>query len=274
MKQLFLILIASVAFLFCSAQKSSGDYKLIWADEFDKNGAPDPEKWGFQNGYVRNYEPQWYQPENASVADGYLVIEARKEKKVNPNYQAKSKNWKLNRSSAPYTSSSMTTKGKFDFQYGKVMMRAKIDIRQGMWPAFWLLGSNRDSMNWPASGEIDVMEYFRGNLYTNAVWEGRNGSAMSLTKLPVAKLGGDAWAKEFHVWEMEWDESSIVISVDNKVLNTIDLKKTVNKHKGNNPFHEKFYILLNLAMGQNWEKVPDSSLPAKFVVDYIRVYQK
>lgn len=255
-----------------AAQSIDKGYKLIWADEFNYEGAPDPKKWGYQNGYVRNYEPQWYQPENARVSKGYLTITAKKEKKVNPKFQKSSKNWKENRSSAPYTSANLTTKGKFGFRYGKVQMRAKIPVAKGMWPAFWALGDT--DVAWPAKGEIDIMEYFRGLLHANAVWEGRKGETWNIKKVPIASLGGKAWANQFHVWEMDWDENRIIISVDGRVLNTVDLRKTINAKKKNNPFHGEFYLLLNLAMGQNWEKVPDSSLPAEFVVDYVRVYQK
>jgi beta-glucanase (GH16 family) len=272
MKRTVLILVfLKLCTSFSFAQSSKG-YRLVWADEFNYTGAPDPSKWNCQTGFLRNYEPQWYQAENARVSGGFLTITAKKEKRVNPNFDRQSKNWKINRSSAPYTSASLSTKGKFDFRYGKVQMRAKIDIAKGMWPAFWMLGTKQ--VTWPANGEVDIMEYFHGNLHANAVWAGKNGEAWSIKKVPTSSLGGEAWAKEFHTWEMIWDESKIIISVDNQKLSTIDLSQTINHKTKENPFHNRFYLLVNLAMGQKWEKVPDSSLPSKFILDYIRVYQK
>jgi len=248
-------------------------YKLVWEDDFSKDGQPDPVKWDYEIGFIRNQEPQWYQPENASCKDGFLVIEAKKEKKKNPNYDPSSTDYRFNREYADYTSACLITKGKYAFKYGKVTMRAKIDIRKGMWPAFWMLGVNRGPVNWPACGEVDIMEYYRGTLLANAVWEGEQGSKWDTMKWPDNRLGGANWADDFHEWQLEWNEQQMIIFMDGKELNTIELDQTVNYHKGNNPLKEPFYLLLNLALGQGGEEIPEGNLPAQLIVDYVRVYQ-
>jgi serine acetyltransferase len=120
-------------------ERHRAGWRLVWHDEFNQAATcPDRAKWGFERGFVRNGELQWYQPENASCHDGVLVIEARQADKPNPNYRPNSTDWRENRASASYTSASMTSKRSFT--YGRFEMFARIDTRQGSWPAFWTLG--------------------------------------------------------------------------------------------------------------------------------------
>src|SRR5210317_1016852 len=107
-------------------------YKLVWADEFDKDGKPDPKNWVFEKGFVRNKELQWYQPDNATVKDGKLIIEGRRVKKPNPNYKEGSKNWKTSRKFITYTSSSLKTVGLQSWQYGRIEVKAKIITKSGL----------------------------------------------------------------------------------------------------------------------------------------------
>ncbi|WP_298708296.1 glycoside hydrolase family 16 protein [Chitinophaga sp.] len=255
-------------------QQDSSGYVLVWNDEFDADGRPDPAKWDYERGFERNREPQWYQPGNATCKDGFLTIEARKERVPNPNYDPASNDWKKNRQFAEYTSTSMITRGKFQFRYGRVTLRAKIDVRKGSWPAFWMLGANRANGGWPACGEVDIMEFYRGNLLANACWQGTDKTIWDETKWPVAAWGGEKWAEAFHEWELMWDENSMVISVDGKVLNTIDVAAAKNARRGNLPFREDFFLLLNVALGQGGEEIPDAHMPMRMVVDYVRVYQR
>ena len=134
------------------------DYELVWHDEFDKDGRPDPAKWNYEHGFVRNKEAQWYQPENAYCKDGMLIIEGRKEKHANPHYDPEGKNWQTTRKEAEYTSASLTTRSKFSWLYGRFEIRARFSPREGMWPAFWTLGVKE---KWPMCGEIDIMEYYQ-----------------------------------------------------------------------------------------------------------------
>lgn len=255
--------------------KTPSAMKLVWADEFEVNGAPDPQKWGFATGFVRNNEDQWYQPENASVKDGMLIIEARKEHKPNPNFKAGSKDWRTNRKFIDYTSASLTTSHTAAWTYGRFEMRARIDTQTGMWPAFWTVGKGQE---WPSSGEIDIMEYYRGKLLANFVWgtntrwKGKwNGSGKK-----IATFADPQWSQKFHVWTMDWDKNKITLSVDGEVLNTQDVNKTVNGDaEGRNPFRAPQFIILNLALGgQNGGDLSKTTFPAKFEVDYVRVYQE
>ena len=136
-------------------------YQLVWNEEFNYEGVPDPEVWTHEKGYVRNEEYQWYQPDNAVCSNGVLVISGQKEEnRKNPNYEPNSRDWRKNREFINYTASSIKTQGKKAFQYGRFEIRARIPTAGGSWPAIWTLG---ESMRWPFCGEIDIMEYYRIN---------------------------------------------------------------------------------------------------------------
>jgi beta-glucanase (GH16 family) len=253
----------------------SGDYLLVWADEFDKEGPPDPNNWTYERGFVRNEELQWYQPDNAYCRNGLLVIEARRERKANLSYDPNSRSWRLNRQYVEHTSACIKTRGLHNWTYGRFEMRGRIDTRAGLWPAFWTLGSAR---GWPGCGEIDIMEYYRGLLLANACWAGprRGATVWDDLKKPITEFADPDWSSRFHIWRMDWDEDFIKLYVDDQLLNTIDLSKTVNGTPDRaNPFHEPHYILLNLAIGGTSGGDPSQTeFPALFEVDYVRVYQK
>jgi beta-glucanase (GH16 family) len=256
-----------------AGQVSRPDDALVWADEFDKDGAPDPANWTYERGFVRNEELQWYQPDNARVEHGMLVIEARRERVVNPSFDAASSDWKRNRPAAEYTSASVTTRGLHTFTYGRFEMRARIDTRSGMWPAFWTVGA---SGPWPQNGEIDIMEYYRGMLLANAAWGGaaRGRAIWADTRTPIATFG-DGWSQQFHVWRMDWDERSIKLFVDGRLLNDVDLSRTTNQDgSGTNPFHRPHLIILNLAVGATGGDPAQTTFPARYEIDYVRVYER
>jgi beta-glucanase (GH16 family) len=281
MKYLFSILL-TFSIGICLAQESfdptKSGYVLVWQDEFEKGGKVDPTKWSFETGFVRNQELQWYQEDNAIVNDGILFITGKREAVPNPNYEAGSQNWKKSRKQADYTSASINTRGKFDFQYGMVEVRAKIDTSLGMWPAIWTLGIKNP---WPVNGEIDIMEYYRVNgeatILANAAWalEGQYRAKWDEAKIPFSdflKRDPD-WPAKFHVWRMEWTDQFIKIFLDDQLLNEVDLKETINPD-GFNPFHQPHYLLLNLAIGGNGGDPSGSFFPSEYLVDYVRVFQK
>jgi beta-glucanase (GH16 family) len=257
------------------ADSTSDGWKLIWADEFDKDGKPDPGNWGYEAGLVRNREFQWYQPDNAWCEKGRLIIESRRERKQNPNYDPKSRDWKASREYADYTSASLTTRDRRHWQYGRFEMRGKIDTRPGLWPAFWTLGARGE---WPSNGEIDIMEYYRGMLLANVAWgtEKRWVAQWDTVKKPISEFNDPDWSGKFHVWRMDWDDKFIKLYLDDLLLNTTDLKDTFNKNaEGKNPFHHPHYIILNLAIGgANGGDPSRTDFPARFEVDYVRVYQR
>jgi beta-glucanase (GH16 family) len=250
-------------------------YELVWADEFDRGREPDPKNWTYERGFVRNRELQWYQPRNARVAGGMLTIEARRERVQNPNFENGSTDWKRNREVAEYTSASLITKGLREWQYGRFEMRGRIDTRPGLWPAFWTLGTTGP---WPHGGEIDIMEYYRGTLLANVAWGGAKpfDPIWADTRKPLESFNDPKWSDAFHTWRMDWDERAIVLSVDGLRLNEVELTRTVNQDSsGKNPFHAPQYLLLNLAIGGTAGGDPSATtFPARFEVDYVRVYRQ
>lgn len=271
-------------FLSCSVRKSSSNqevtdyskegYQLVWSDEFNQDGPPDPKNWTYEKGFVRNEELQWYQPENAFCENGLLIIEARQTKRPNPLYVEGSRDWRKKRKEIEYTSACVITNGLQSWQYGRFEMRGKINISAGLWPAFWTLGERG---GWPANGEIDIMEYYKGKILSNiaSLGKDRKPKWFSTTKA-VSELGGEKWAKQFHVWRMDWDSENISLFVDDVLY----LKTSLNDLQNDvptdfHPFKQKHYILFDLAMGgMNGGDLKDTKFPNRMEVDYVRVYQK
>lgn len=262
------------------APESINGYELIWNDEFNYNGAPDPNKWTYEYGFIRNRELQWYQPNNAICKNGLLIIEGRKEKVVNPNYNPYSWDWRASNNYAEYTSSSLITKGINEWEpYGYYEIRARIDTSMGSWPAIWMLGTKNI---WPSCGEIDIMEFYRINgnsfILANLAWgSGQKQTAKwSSTKIKLSEYTKTIpdWADRFHVWGMKWEEGYINVFIDGNLVHSTSLDTTINAD-GLNPFRENntFYLLLNLAIGSNGGKPSDAKMPIKFEVDYVRVYK-
>lgn len=260
------------------------EWVLAWSDEFDNKGKVNPHVWNYETGFMRNHEAQWYQEANARCNDGCLVIEARREKRErkSPLYSTEAKQWPGNVEKIRYTSASINTAGKMEFCYGRVEVRAKIPTGAGAWPAIWLLGSG---MEWPSCGEIDMMEYYRKDgvphILANACWgtEQRWTAEWNSHATPFSHFTSrdPMWAESFHVWRMDWDEESIKLYLDDELLNDIPQSSAVNGSlgKGEQPFKKPMYLLLNLAIGgDNGGEIIDSELPMKYLVDYVRVYQK
>ena len=187
--------------------------------------------------------------ENAAISGGTLKINAIKE-----NY-----------SGSAYTSARMITKDKYAFKYGKVEVKAKLPVGVGTWPAIWMLGSDISIVNWPACGEIDIMEHLGrdlNNIYGTFHYPGHSGgSADGGTK----KIENATTA--FHIYTLEWSATILKISVDGEPVHNL-----VNS--GSVPFNHDFFIILNLAMGGNFSGPVDPSVTnATMEVDYVRVYQ-
>jgi beta-glucanase (GH16 family) len=250
-------------------------YTLVWHDEFEQDGRPDPKNWVYETGFVRNQELQWYQQENCRCENGFLIIEARREQKPNPKYKADSTDWTRSRQNADYTSANLNTQGLHSWKYGRFEMRARIDIDDGLWPAFWTKGAVG---KWPDCGEIDIMEFYQSKLLANVGWgSDQAGKAKwSTVKKPIEEFGGHEWSEKFHVWRMDWDAESIKLYADGQLMNSVNLSKTVNQDdKQTNPFHQPEYILLNLAIGGTSGGDPaQTQFPRSYIIDYIRVYQK
>lgn len=255
----------------CAATK---DWTLIWSDEFNQDGRPDPTKWDYEHGFVRNKELQWYQPENATVADGRLVIEARREVRPNPRHKPDSADWRDQRPEITVTSACLVSKNRFTFTYGKAEARIRIDARPGSWPAFWTLSDNAGGFQAPDFGEVDIMEFYQDTILANVFYRHGGKIRGPAIKRRLATFGGEAWAKEFHVYTMEWDSERITIAIDGEVLNTFRVSDD-DEPGAQNGFRMSHYLLINQAIGGTMGGDPThTEFPVRLEVDWVRVYQK
>ncbi|WP_255953950.1 ricin-type beta-trefoil lectin domain protein [Streptomyces odontomachi] len=252
-----------------AAETAAPALQATFTEDFDGSAgsAVNSGRWQLETGdnSGNNHERQYYTAGNANAAldgQGHLVITARKE---NPN------NYQCWYGSCQYTSARMNTSGKFSAQYGHVETRMKIPRGQGMWPAFWMLGTDIGSVGWPNSGEIDIMENIgkepstvHGTIHGPG-YSGANGIGAGYT-LP----GGAAFADAFHTFAVDWSPNTIKWSVDGNVYET-----RTSADVGSNQwvFNKPFFIILNLAVGGDWPGDPDgsTSFPQQLVVDYVHV---
>lgn len=223
---------------------------LVWSDEFNTDGAPDTTKWGYDlgnNGGWGNNELEYYtnRPQNVIVQGGYLKIIALKE-----GYMG-----------SPYTSARMLSQNKFSFQYGKVDISAQLPSGVGTWPALWMLGSNINTVSWPACGEIDIMEQVGRQLntiYGTLHYPGNDpGSTTVISNASTA----------FHKYTLEWSSTLITIMVDDVPYFTFPNTNSL-------PFNQNFFMIFNIAMGGNFGgAVAPSFTSDSMLVDYVRVYK-
>jgi len=257
----------------------AGEWKLVWSDEFDKVGLPDPARWGYETGFIRNNEQQLYtraRRENARVENGMLIIEARKEKYKNPSSGSAAKVvvGKRRREYVDYTSASLTTHGKAAWTYGRIEVRDKITSGRGTWPAIWTLGTNIGKVGWPTCGEIDIMEFVgfepgvvHANIHTqkyNHVMKSGKGDRISVADASDA----------FHIYAIEWDAQKIDFLVDSRKYFTF-------RNEGTGPavwpYDKDQFLILNVAIGGDWggrKGIDDGIFPQRCYIDYVRVYQK
>ncbi|MDG5816615.1 family 16 glycosylhydrolase [Chitinispirillales bacterium ANBcel5] len=259
MKQLICVI-----FFFLSFYTSvpASDWNLVWQDNFDYNGPPDPELWGYDigGGGWGNNELQYYTDrlENVRVEDGVLIIEARHE-----HYEK-----------YEYTSARLVTRNKGDWLYGKVEVRAKLPGGRGMWPAIWMLPTDWEYGEWPGSGEIDIMEYvgFDPNkIHWTVHTEAYNH--MNNTERGSSDIFDDP-ENNFYTYAIEWFEDRIHFFVDDELHFTFG--KEDNATYSEWPFDKRFHLLLNIAVGGNWgglEGVDDGIFPQRMEIDYVRVYE-
>lgn len=229
---------------------------LVWQDEFNAS-ALNAADWTFEIGAGGwgNNELQYYQPQNTYMQDGYLVIEARQE-------------------GSNYTSSRIITKGKKEFKFGRIDIRAALPQGQGIWPALWMLGSNIDQQNWPACGEIDIMElvgHLPGQVYGTAHF-GANVGAHQFVGSSVVLPGNARFSEAFHVFSIVWEQDRIRWYMDDVQYHEIT-PATLNG--ANYPFNNPFFFIFNVAVGGNWPGSPDATtnFPQRMIVDYVRVFQ-
>ncbi|GGF86787.1 hypothetical protein GCM10010912_35080 [Paenibacillus albidus] len=231
-------------------------WNLAWSDEFDGTSL-NTSNWtaeiGTGSGGWGNNELQYYtnRAQNLQVTGGNLVIKAQKEAYGGMNY----------------TSARIKTQGLKSFTYGKVEARIKLPSGQGIWPAFWMLGTNITTVDWPKSGEIDVMERVNNNPFVNGTvhWDA-GGHA------DYGQISGNLDFSQYHVYSIEWDANYIKWFVDGNQYNAFYIE---NGTGNTEEFQKPFFLLLNLAVGGNWPGSPNDAtpFPAQMLVDYVRVYQ-
>ncbi len=233
--------------------------RLIWSDEFDGDEL-NLDNWTHEigNGCDQglcgwgNNELQSYQEENTTLSDGYLTIEANQ-----PSFGG-------------YRSSRIITKGKQEFEHGRIDVRAKLPSGQGLWPAIWMLGSNIDEVGWPTCGEIDIMELVghepetvHGTIHFN-----RDGHVFTGDEY---RLSGTDFSQEFHVFSLLWEQGTLKWYVDYELFYSSNSGEVGSTY----PFDNDFFFIFNVAVGGNWPGDPDDTtvFPQQMVVDYIRVFQ-
>ncbi|WP_259068893.1 family 16 glycosylhydrolase [Mucilaginibacter sp. X4EP1] len=225
-------------------------YQLIWSDEFNGTSV-DNTKWTMETGNPGvNNEKEYYQASNATVSNGNLVITA-----MNQSVGG----W-------PYTSARMNTSGKFSCQYGRIEASMKLPLGQGLWPAFWMLGTNINTVGWPQCGEQDIMEHVNADntIYGTIHWYD-NGNT---------QYGGNTTTNPdaYHLYAVQWDTNSITWWVDNNLYATANIANNINN---TGAFQNPFFIILNMAVAGDFpgQTVDLSKLPASMYVDYVRVYK-
>ena len=224
---------------------------LIWEDDFEAD-ALDTDVWNFETGNNNgwgNQEVQFYTDDNVKLEDGNLIITAKAESE----------------SGFDYTSSRITTKDNFEFTYGRVEVRAKLPGGGGVWPAIWMLGANIDDVDWPATGEIDIMEYAGNNpgvVHGSLHYPGNSGGNANTATTTVS----DA-ESEFHLYSVEWTPENIYFLVDNEVYHTVENSSAI-------PFNHDFFLILNVAMGGTFGGDIDPAFTeSSMVIDYVKVFQ-
>lgn len=266
---LVIALIAGLMFTGTPVSAAAGDWQMVWNDEFNGSAGSgvDTAKWtyeigggGWGNGeleyYTNRTENVYLEQDSNNAANRYLVIKAIKEAYGGNQY----------------TSGRIKTQDKFNFKYGKVEMRAKLPYGQGIWPAFWMLGENINSVSWPNCGEVDIMEFVGQTptkVYGTIHGPGYNGAG-----------GLGAWheypagfSDSFHTYAIEWEPNVIRWYFDGQLFQT----RTIDDLNGRQwVFDHNFFLLLNCAVGGAWPGSPDAStvFPQKYCIDYVRVYQR
>ena len=257
LKKLTLVIFSCITVVTVMAQSAR---KLVWSDEFNYKGLPDSTKWSYNvggNGWG-NKELQYYtskQLNNARVENGMLIIETR-----------------IEATGSKYTSARLTTKGKGDWMYGRIDVKAKIPKGVGTWPAIWMLCSTTP-LKWPDDGEIDIMEHVG---YDQSVIHATTHTKKYYHSIGTQKSATITVAdcsESFHVYSLDWDAETVTMLLDNKPYFSFK-----NEHSGNDawPFNKPFHLLLNIAVGGGWggqKGVDDSIFPQKMEIDYVRVYQ-
>lgn len=236
-------------------------YRLLWEDNFDYEGTPNPTLWNVEvagHGFGNN-EAQYYtnRTQNVNVQNGELIITGLKEDYVNRHY----------------TSAKLTTEGKKHLRYGRIEVMASLPKGAGTWPAIWFLGTDIDQLGWPACGEIDLMEHVGHNpetihfsLHSKTNYHHIGNQPTAVFKIPGILEG-------FHEYRMDWTEEEIAFYLDQKLMVTFKKKDYI--HRAAWPFDKEYYLILNLALGGTWGgPIDDTIFPTVMRFKYVKVYER
>jgi len=268
LKRIYLIIFILFLLIAASGNASAQTYTLRWADEFEGStgSAPDQAKWNYDiggNGWGNNeLETYTRRPENVFLdGDGHLVIKVINETLRGPDGIKRN-----------YTSARLLTKDKFTQRYGRIEARLRVPFGQGIWPAFWMLGANSNSVGWPTCGEIDIMENVGREPATNhGSLHGPGYSGGSPLTGIFTLPDGQKFADDFHTFAIEWEPAAIRFFVDGNLYQT----KTPADAAGRQwVFDHSFFIILNVAVGGSFPGSPDqtTTFPQTMTVDYVRAY--
>ena len=260
--------------LFSAGLHAAEPWKLVWADEFNQDGLPDPKKWTNEVGFIRNNEAQFYttgRKENARIENWKLIIEARKERLPNTGPRHRQREF------AEYTSASLTTQGLAEWKYGRFEVRAKLPNGRGVWPAAWMLGVNIRQVGWPKCGEIDIMEFvgYDPKLVHANIHTAKYNHARGTGKGNQLEISNERVSDTFHTYAVEWHEDRLDFYFDD--TNYFTYAKESGAGVEAWPFDQPHYLILNLAIGGSWggrQGIDDSIFPQRYEIDYVRVYGK
>lgn len=266
-KLVALLMLLAISFTGSSQSNKSNQWRLVWSDEFNYDGLPDPAKWSYDVGGHGwgNKELQYYterREENARVENGNLIIEARRD------------NW----NGHEYTSARLVTKNKGDWLYGRFEARAKLPSGRGTWPAIWMLPTGWEYGSWPSSGEIDIMEHVGFNPDMIHVSAHTKSYHHSIRTEKTAKIRVKTARTDFNVYAVEWTSQEIRGYVNERHFFTFKNERLTNKSADYKqwPFDKPFHMLLNIAVGGTWggqKGVDETIWPRRMEVDYVRVYE-
>ncbi|MBB4035361.1 beta-glucanase (GH16 family) [Dysgonomonas hofstadii] len=241
-----------------------GYSKIVFQDEFNDKGLVDAAKWGYEEGYLRNGEKQYYTKgrlENCRVENGVLYITALNDSAL------------IDGAIRPVTSASITTKGKAEWKYCRIDVRAKLPVCLGTWPAIWMMPAESSYGRWPDSGEIDIMEHvgyepesvhYAIHMKSNNHMKGNGFTSKVFSPTP----------NDFHIYSIEWHEDRLEWYLDGRKRFVIN--KPTESNWENWPYDQPFYLILNFAFGGGWggqKGIDMEGMPLEYVIDYVRVFQ-
>lgn len=257
---LFMVMVAMVAFQSCAPKEAPAEWEMIWNDEFDTNGAPDPAKWKFAGRGKADWNRFCYDDlKNAYVEDGRLFLVGTLSDDP--------------ADTAQFHTGALRTQGLFAFKYGKVEISAKLGQGQGSWPALWMMPEANVYGGWPVSGEIDIMEHLNFDTILYQTLHTDYTYNRKIKTNPKSSVTSGFNVGEFNVFGLEWYPDSLCFFVNG--VKTLTYPRLEAEGSSQWPYDQEFHLIVNQALGGNWPgPVDPAHLPIHMEVDWVRVYKK